>query len=345
MDILNFVSWVRGKRTVKTVNPAKTLLPIALKDGRRDDRWLTGAITVVDFATEVSAYVAPGPAGPAGSQGPTGPQGVPGPVGPAGLNWQGSWSASGTYVADDAVGYNGASWFCLNPVGPSATNPASDPTNWALLASQGATGPQGPQGIQGPAGSGGTPGTIIGQTDVWNGSTWLPTFGLSVNPSTGVIGSARIGIGLTTLNTTGYPLRIATNNGGMRIDQTTSGSGIYNMWTSPTATFQFGLNPPVPGNPVFDNSIYFTQNNSNAIKFATGFNTGGGDRFIIQGDGQVTVGSTYATNPTAALVVKRADFEGIEIENPGAGIILTSPNGTRYKLSVNDGGGLSVVGV
>lgn len=103
-----------------------------------------------------------GPQGVAGPAGPQGPQGVPGPVGPAGLNWQGSWSASGTYVVDDAVGYNGASYFCINPVGPSVTNPATDTANWALLAAQGATGPQGPQGatgLQGPIGPQGPAGT------------------------------------------------------------------------------------------------------------------------------------------------------------------------------------------
>lgn len=87
-----------------------------------------------------------------GPQGPQGPQGVPGPVGPIGLLWQGSWSVSGTYNINDAVGFGGASYFCINPVGPSVSDPSTDTTNWALLAAQGATGPQGPQGIQGPAG-------------------------------------------------------------------------------------------------------------------------------------------------------------------------------------------------
>lgn len=49
MDILNFISWIKGKRVVTTVDPAKTLLPVALKDGRRDDDYLVGAITVEDF--------------------------------------------------------------------------------------------------------------------------------------------------------------------------------------------------------------------------------------------------------------------------------------------------------
>lgn len=53
MDILNFISWIKGKRVVTTVDPARTLLPVAIKDGRRDDDYLTGAITVEDFASLV----------------------------------------------------------------------------------------------------------------------------------------------------------------------------------------------------------------------------------------------------------------------------------------------------
>ena len=338
MDILNFISWIRGKRVVNSVNPNKTLLPVGLKDDRRDDAYLAGAITVQDFTVQVASVI------PAGAQGPQGPQGVPGPVGPAGLNWQGAWSAAGTYVVDDAVGYGGASWFCINNVGPSATTPNSDPTNWALLASQGATGPQGPQGIQGPQGPSGSglPGTIPGQTDVWNGTSWMPTFGLSVNPSTGVIGTARVGIGITTLNTTGYALSMATNNGGIRIAQTQSGFGIYNLWTTPTATFQFGLNPPFPGNPIFNNSVYFTQNGPNAIKFATNFNSGAGDRLIIQGNGQVTLGNSEATNIDGLLVLKTGN---IELEQITGGVIMASPDGTRYKLSIANGGTVTVTAV
>ena len=100
-----------------------------------------------------------GVAGPQGVQGLQGFQGAAGAVGPAGLNWQGGWSALGTYVVDDAVGYGGASYFCIANIGPVPTTPDLDPFNWALLASQGAVGqqgaqgPQGLQGIQGPSGA------------------------------------------------------------------------------------------------------------------------------------------------------------------------------------------------
>jgi hypothetical protein len=53
MDILNFISWIKGKRVVTSVDPAKTLIPVGLKDDRRDDGYLAGAITVEDFAAQV----------------------------------------------------------------------------------------------------------------------------------------------------------------------------------------------------------------------------------------------------------------------------------------------------
>lgn len=96
--------------------------------------------------------------GSTGSQGPVGPQGPPGPVGAEGLEWKGMWSSATAYVNDDAVAYDGASYFCINP--NTNTPPTGSPTdtNWALLASQGATGPQGPQGIQGEKGDKGDQG-------------------------------------------------------------------------------------------------------------------------------------------------------------------------------------------
>lgn len=101
-----------------------------------------------------------GPTGATGAQGPTGPTGAtgaPGPVGPAGLNWEGAWVSGTSYVADDAVGYSGASYFCINATS-GTTTPDLDTANWALLASQGAVGPQGPQGIQGIQGIAGATG-------------------------------------------------------------------------------------------------------------------------------------------------------------------------------------------
>lgn len=55
MDILNIISWIKGKRVVKTVDPAKTLIPVALKDDRRDDGYLACVMSVEDFANDIKA--------------------------------------------------------------------------------------------------------------------------------------------------------------------------------------------------------------------------------------------------------------------------------------------------
>lgn len=180
MDILNFISWLKAKRQFTVVHPEKTLLPIGVKDPKRDDDYLAGAILVQDFINQIGTGVV----GPAGPQGPIGPQGVvgpqgaqgdpgiqgatgpqgsqgiqgiqgdAGPVGPAGLTWQGLWSSTTVYAQNDAVSYLGATYFCYNPagVGPSGIDPVTDTANWALVAAQGATGPQGPAGATGPVG-------------------------------------------------------------------------------------------------------------------------------------------------------------------------------------------------
>ena len=54
MDILNFISWIRGKRKVTSVDPAKTVIPLGVKDGRRDDDYLAVAMTVEDFAAQIT---------------------------------------------------------------------------------------------------------------------------------------------------------------------------------------------------------------------------------------------------------------------------------------------------
>jgi hypothetical protein len=337
MDILNFISWIRGRRVVTSADPASSLLPVALKDGSRDDQYLTAAISVQNFATQVSAVIPPG------AQGPVGPQGVPGPVGPAGLNWQGAWSAAGTYVADDAVGFGGASYFCINPVGPSPTDPATDTINWALLASQGAIGPQGPQGIQGPqgpagaAGVGSVPnGTSSYQTLFWVGTQWSPSSGLTNN-------GGRIGI--NAVNTGGQALRILQSSlsqpdAGIRIQSTVANSSVYNNMVTPVTNFGFGVNPPSPGFPIFDSSIYFNTFQNAVMKFSCGFGAGN-EKLMLFPNGQVVVGNTVPVNTTAANLV--VTNKGIELEKPGAGIYMHSPSGARWIVQVDDLGNLTVL--
>jgi hypothetical protein len=114
------------------------------------------------------------PKGDKGDKGDTGETGAVGPTGATGLNWQGVWSSTTDYVNDDAVYYNGSSWFAAGD--PTVAEvPEIGATHWMPLALQGATGatgatgPQGPQGIQGEPGNlgdlaGTLPITYVGST-------------------------------------------------------------------------------------------------------------------------------------------------------------------------------------
>lgn len=107
---------------------------------------------ILDYVDDKVAAI---PQGPQGPQGPAGNNGLPGPIGPAGLNWQGAWDEDASYAIDDAVGWNGSSWFCISVVNTTSNPfPDEDVAHWALLANQGAQGPQGPQGPLGPQGPG-----------------------------------------------------------------------------------------------------------------------------------------------------------------------------------------------
>jgi hypothetical protein len=111
---------------------------------------------------DIAAFAGVGSQGPQGVEGPAGP---PGPVGPAGLEWRGAWNTNSSYAVDDAVGFNGSSWFCISAVtGTGNSNPEVATTKWALLAAQGATGPQGAQGPTGPQGPAGVAGVLTSET-------------------------------------------------------------------------------------------------------------------------------------------------------------------------------------
>lgn len=53
MDILNFISWIKGKRIVKTLNKTD-LIPIGVRTETRDDKYITVAITASDFAEQIT---------------------------------------------------------------------------------------------------------------------------------------------------------------------------------------------------------------------------------------------------------------------------------------------------
>lgn len=123
-----------------------------------DNDTQTATIVYDDGSTQDIGYFR-GPVGPAGPAGPQGVAGPVGPVGPAGLTWRGPWSDSTDYVANDAVSYEGASYFAVvDP--PLAELPTASPGSWQPLAIRGPTGPQGPAGPQGEVGPVGPTGGV-----------------------------------------------------------------------------------------------------------------------------------------------------------------------------------------
>ena len=322
MDILNFISWIKGKRTVVSVDPKNALLPLALRTPRRADDYIAVAITVEDFAAQM-------PAGPTGVQGPIGPQGVPGPVGPAGLNWQGSWSALGTYVIDDAVGYGGASWFCIDPVGPSATTPDLDPTNWALLASQGSPGTAGPQCIQGVPG----PNSItVNTTAITAGATERLLFQSTTNV---VTEDARLKyvVSRGSLVSTGKLNNVNNTALGDYALSATTGTGLYN-----TAVGYQALRNLSSGydNVAIGNGAAAQVNNGNANvaigKAAMGFGptnaTGlvaiGANALVNAPTGSVAVGASALSFTTGTYNTALGQEAGINVLT-GTGNVFIGP--------------------
>jgi len=241
MDILNWLYLAKNKFVRTTIDNPSDLMIFGAKVGfnKRGDVYQNYAMEINDFAATLPA----GPTGAQGVAGPTGAAGAPGPVGPAGLNWQGSWSALGTYVIDDAVGYGGASWFCIDPVGPSATNPSADPTNWALLAAQGANGTTGATGLQGPTGAAGPSNVLsIGSvttlaagssaTATITGSSPIQTLNLGIPQ--GAAGSSTAAVLIAKISQSGIntpPTMIIKENttGGVWTWTASGFPGIYNL--------------------------------------------------------------------------------------------------------------------
>ena len=167
-----------------------------------------------------------GPAGPDGAQGPPGPQGNPGAIGPAGLNWRGTWSSTGVYIKNDAVGFEGASYFCVNNVGPSVNDPTVDTVNWALLANIGAKGDKGDKGdpgldstVQGPPGPQGPAGVLL--TTVTDNITGAVSIAPGTSEVIDVVNSSRVlegsiiyidGVGyFTVLNISGSQILLSND--------------------------------------------------------------------------------------------------------------------------------------
>lgn len=202
-----------GAATITGVGPNQTLHlnipqgPQGLK-GDRGDQGLKG-----DTGLK-------GDKGDQGIQGYQGVQGIAGPVGPAGMDWKGIWDPQTAYNENDAVYYNGASWFTPLGIGVEGVAPSEAAGNpWqplALRGAQGIQGQQGVQGIQGVQGVKGDPGDMTPVTYLNVTSLGIPTSAATrVNTLTGntTVQSLPTGLSAATAFTVTYVLRQAASGG------------------------------------------------------------------------------------------------------------------------------------
>ena len=95
-----------------------------------------------DLSPTVWAVLAQG--GTAGVPGAVGPQGPAGAPGTVGVTYRGTWTAATAYLANDVVGFNGATYLAVGT--SQGSEPDVSPTQWAVLAVNGALGATGPSG-------------------------------------------------------------------------------------------------------------------------------------------------------------------------------------------------------
>ena len=97
-----------------------------------------------------------------------------------------------------------------------------------------------------------------------------------------------------------------------------------------------------------------------ARNVAVGYNTGGtarnnlndsvfiGDRAISQLDNQtnqIVIGATATGNGSNTVTLGNTNVTELHVGGNGAGLVLKSPNGTAYKITVSDAGAITATAV
>ena len=192
--------------------------------------------------------------------------------------------------------------------------------------------------------------------------TTSPSTLLDLDTSTDIAG----GINLGYVNSVDRSLRLffTNNTGGNAIYKdgaslkfTTeaavgSSSGVTKMTLLDSGNVGIGTTSPLGMlsvvNPISNSNTWTPTNNpdlwvSNAgtsnSYYAFGITTNSGDIFSVTNAGNVGIGTT---SPVSKLEVDGGD---IEVDDSASGLILRSPDGTRYRVTVANGGTLTVTAV
>ena len=163
--------------------------------------------------------------------------------------------------------------------------------------------------------------------------------------------AGNVGIGTTA---PGAKLDIVTNGNddGIKITNTGSSSSRLSLYNSSSnlayfCMFGSGISFGLSNSASFgsQNSIVISSDaqvpsgGTNSIQFRAGGYQADQERMRITAAGNVGIGTT---SPTSKLQVSAGD---VEVDTIAKGVILKSPDGTRYRVTVANGGTLSVAAV
>jgi len=216
----------------------------------------------------------------------------------------------------------------------------------------GTTSPQSKLNINGGTGSLSTGLTFgDGDTGIWEASDDNLRFSTTSTTRMVINSSGNVGIGTTSPSAKLEVVDSGTNtNINSRKDlSTTAFTSTYNAiqmsnfdtTANNWAKFSFAGNSGIPTQTAASIATQFLDhtNNYGDLTFWTRGSVDFDERMRITSTGNVGIGTT---SPTSKLDVAGGD---IELDDVAAGIIMRSPDGTKYRITVANGGTLTVTAV
>ena len=290
---------------------------------------------------------ATGPQGPQGVIGPIGLTGAPGPQGSqgqagtngTGFNFTGPFNNSTSYNVNDVVTFSGSTYIAT-VANQGVGTPDTNPTDWTLMAQQGAAGAagaQGPIGLTGGTGPAGPQG-LLGPQGPQGASPW------SLSGANTYFSSGQVGIGTASPSA---PLTVSSQgNIGVRLQ---TGDNNSNTSLSVGRVQDEGIlsvasvsNDFVAGSAPGD--IILATNNTKLHLGTSSIGQNGAIRFTVDNTtGNIGIGTT---NPSAKLDVQgTGNFTGLVTFAPGqtfpgtsngfTGTLAGDVTGTQTSTNVN----------
>ncbi len=308
-----------------------------------------------------------GEQGPRGDSGARGLEGRAGADGPPGIVWKGHFSFGTTYAPGDAVAHQGSSWIAKLTTGDTP----SEGVFWDVVAQRGDNGPAG----WASESSGGAstadavsvaPGGNLESEDVQAALEELQgdidNLGVTDGSLSDAVDSLIDDLADLAAANTGDQTSVTGNAGTATALQTartingTSFNGTANITVTDATKVALTGDETVAGVKTFSSTLRVTSadgievnngtGNNNLIKNQNGSLTG-----IIQTDSGTSLTIYSNSFPVLKVGVGNAGCSTpytftvggeLEVTTAGNGVIVKSPNGTRYRVGVDNAGALTI---